>query len=228
MKNTMNTLKPHAAKIISGLIILIVVVVIIIIAVTAPKKSSAPGTEPTVTTPETGVTTTKPSTTPPTIGTAVIGTEPYIIPYTAKATLTVDPDADTHGSFSVIFTIDPSNKDIVFSPTCKNGDGTTFTDGVAFSFIRDGAHVTNPNLSQASCVVLNRGTATKTADGYFLIKAGQQNPFELIVVNNPSDGGKYSLQLTNIAYRRSAKSVPLFFKLSPQTLSGLKTNTITL
>lgn len=224
MKQTLTTLRLHASKIFPVIIVIIAIIVLVIL-VTRPKKSIAPEeTVSPVVTEETSSPEDEPNTQPG----FVVSAKPFIVPFSVKANATTDDAGDRHGTFSVIFTIDPTDKDIVVSPTCYSEEGSIKRDGVAFSLIKDGVHITGAGLTGSSCVVLNHGTATKTDKGYYLVKAGTQNTFELIVVDNPTVAGMYSLQITNIGYRRSPTSVSQFFELSPQTLQSLKTNTISL
>ena len=130
-----------------------------------------------------------------------------------------------HGTFSVMFNVIAGDKDVYVSPTCQISGSSMSSTGVTFSIYKDGGTVEG---IAPSCIILNHGLVSKTTNGNFLVKKGEQNPFELVVVYHPSQSGKYQVAITQVGYSTTDSVGNSLFKIAAFDISRLKTQELSL
>jgi hypothetical protein len=217
-----------AKRIIFGVLsvaILAVIIVLVVRSIKAPRQATPTDQTPETIT-ETGGTTVSDAPHVPveqTVSTPTVVSVVTNVSSSAGAT-----DADTkHGTFSVAFNVQAKDRDVYFNPSCQTAN-TSVANGVTYTLIKDGVRGDNTELGAASCVVLNRGIATQTPGGNYLIKAGQENVFELVVVHHPKESGNYKIRITQVGYSRIDGRGDTLFFISDADLGRLKTQANTL
>lgn len=137
-------------------------------------------------------------------------------------------EADTkHGVFRIMFNVKAGDRNVYINPTCQTVLGA-MPNGVTFTLIKDGVTNENAELSSSSCVVLNRGLAEKTNGDNFLVRQGQENAFELVVVHHPKNPGNYKVRITQVGYSTiDGRGDKLFF-IGSADAAALSTQAVTL
>jgi hypothetical protein len=138
------------------------------------------------------------------------------------------PSDVKRGTYSVLFNVQAKGTDVYFSPSCQPVSAPVTNNGATFALIKDGVRADNTVFAADSCVILNRGLAEKTSTGNYLIKAGTENVFELVVVDHPKAHGDYKVRITQVGYATTDKTGDKLFFISEFDSARLKTSALSL